>query len=424
MGRTPNNLHPAASPLHFFGAEVRRMRQELGLSQAELGVRLLQSQDLVRKVESAVRIPSHELVLRCDKVLNADGMLLRLWPILEREGHLRSSQATPTRTKSFHPERADRPVLDWLLASSSRCPISFERDDAFEAHDRLAQMRELDHLHGAGEGYPEMTNFLQRRLRPLIERAPQVAIGLLELAGYEAVDLGADGVAQHRYLQALAVATASGEQLYGGYLVGVSLGHLALHCGFAEQTARLATAALHGTRECASPAVRAALLAVLARAHARLGNQDECLDALDGAERDLARSRLDEEPNWIAYFGEADLADEKAHCFFDLGQQALAQREATAALALMPTSRVRRLAIDTALYGSSLARGGELDEACAVGRRAVDYAAMTRSFRGAHRIAMMMAELQPRAATQPVRDLTDYVRTRFPAVPTLSGVGR
>jgi transcriptional regulator with XRE-family HTH domain len=422
MGRTPNDLHPAASPLHFFGAEVRRLRQEQGLSQAELGVRMLQSQDLVRKVESAARIPSREFVSRCDEVLNADGMLVRLWPMLEREGRLRSSQAAPAQAKGFHPEGTDRPVLDWLLASS-RSPTSPERDDAFEADDRLAQMRELDHLHGAGGGYPEMTDFLKRRLRPLVERAPRVAIGLLELAGYEAVDLGADGVAQQRYLQGLAVATASGERLYGGYVVGVSLGHLALHCGFAAQAVRLATAALHGTQECASPAVRAALLAVLARAHARLGNQDGCLDALRGAERDLARSRLGEEPSWIAYFGEADLADEEAHCFFDLGQQALAQRKVTAALALMPTSRVRRLAIDTALYSSSLARDDEVDEACAVGRRAVDYAAMTRSFRSAHRIAMMMAELQPRATTQSVRDLTEYVRTWFPAVPTLSGVG-
>jgi hypothetical protein len=251
-----------------------------------------------------------------------------------------------------------------------------------------------------------------------------VAIGLLELAGYEAVDLGADGVAQQRYLQGLSVATASGERLYGGYLVGVSLGHLALHCGFADQAARLATAALRGTEDCATPAVRAALLTVLARAHARLGNENQCVDALGSVERELGRSRPGEEPGWIGYFGEADLADEKAHCFFDLGQHKQAQREATTALALMPASRVRRLAIDSALYASSLVRDGEIDGACGVGYRAVDYAAATMSFRGAHRIALMMAELQPQSATRPVRELTDYVRTHFPSVPTLTGTER
>jgi transcriptional regulator with XRE-family HTH domain len=423
MGRTPKELHPAVSPLHFFGAEVRRLRHEQGLSQAELGRHLLQSQDLVRKIEGAVRMPSHEFVDRCDEVLSADGMLRRLWPMLERESRLRTVRSTPSRTADFRPEATDRPVLDWLLALPPGLPSGPAADEV-EADDRLARMRELDHLHGAGEAYPAMNDFLQRRLRPLTEQAPRVAIGLLELAGYEAVDLGADGAAQQRYFQALGVATASGERLYGGYLVGVSLGHLALHCGFAEQAARLATAALQGTRDCVSPAVRAALLAVQARAYARLGNQAGSLSALREVERDLDRSRPGEEPSWIGYFGEADLADEKAHCFFDLDRQELAQREASAALALMPASRLRRRAIDTALLASSLARAGDVDGACVMGRRAVDYAAGTRSFRGAHRIALMMAELQPQGAVKPVRELTEYVRVRFPAVPTLSGFGQ
>ena len=423
MGQTPKDLEPSASPLHFFGAEVRRLRLLSGLSQADLGVRLMHSKDLVGKVEAALRMPSRDFVERCDEILTADGMLRRLWPMLERENRLRNSHqlSTSNRGKGFHPEATDRPVLDWLLATTEEThPDGTDDVMVAGAADKLQQMRAADHSHGAGENYPDVSDYVRRRLRPLADQAPHIAVGFLELAGYEAVDLGADGTAQQHYLHALRVATTRGERLYGGYLIGVSLAHLALHCGVAEQAVRLATAALRGTADRATPAVRAAFRVVLARGHARLGNQVACFAALRSVERDLACSTPADEPQWIGYFGEADLADEKAHCFFDLGQHQLAQREVTAALALMESSRVRRLAIDTALYASSLARSGGIDEAAVVARAAVDHAASTASFRSAHRIALMLGELQPYAGVQPVRELADYVRARFPIVPTIS----
>lgn len=98
----------------------------------------------------------------------------------------------------------------------------------------------------------------------------------------------------------------------------------------------------------------AACRTVLARAHTRRGDEPARATALLQAEADLARSRPGEEPTWIGYFGEADLADENAHCFFDLGLHELAQREATRAVELLEPHRIRRLAIDTAPHATSL----------------------------------------------------------------------
>ena len=62
MGQTPKELEPARSVLHHFGAEVRRLRQELGMSQADLGQALFAHKDLIRKIEAAERMPSAEMV--------------------------------------------------------------------------------------------------------------------------------------------------------------------------------------------------------------------------------------------------------------------------------------------------------------------------------------------------------------------------
>lgn len=391
------------------------------MSAADLGQAVFMHRDLVRKVEAAERMPSEELVERCDTILDAQGALSGLLPLLKRERAMRLARDHVSGTSVFRSEATDRPVLDWLLSAGEGATARrADNPIGAEAAAMLQQLRGADHVNGAGATYPKVAGLLGHDLDTLIDIAPHVATGYLELAGYEAVDLGVDGLAQQHYLRALDVVTRSGDKLYGGYLIAVSLAHLALHCGDADQAGRLAQAALHGTERVASPAVRAAFRTVLARAHARRGDQAACAAALLQVEADLARSNPAEEPSWISYFGSADLADEKAHCFFDLGLNELAQREIVEATGLLEPSRVRRLAIDTALYAASLARSRQVEHACAVAHRAVDYAAKVASFRSAHRIVMMVAELQPFATLPEVRALIEDVRTRLPSLVSLA----
>lgn len=178
---------------------------------------------------------------------------------------------------------------------------------------------------------------------------------------------------------------------------------------------RMALAALTGSETNATPAARAALHAVAARAQARLGREAACAAHLAVAERQLARSRAGEEPPWIRYFTAAYLADELAHCFHDLGQPRQTQRHLGAALAGLRPSHVRRLAIDTALLASSLATAGRIDEACATARTAVDHAAATLSHRCVQRIVDVQVDLDPYRGEPEVQELGEYVRHRLPA---------
>ncbi|MEU0517280.1 helix-turn-helix transcriptional regulator [Streptosporangium sp. NPDC006007] len=81
------DLDPSASPLAFFGAEVRRYRTEKGWSQEKLGEQICYSLAMVGMIETARRVPSRDFTARCDEVLETGGALSRLWPLLSREAY-------------------------------------------------------------------------------------------------------------------------------------------------------------------------------------------------------------------------------------------------------------------------------------------------------------------------------------------------
>ncbi|MEU7923188.1 helix-turn-helix domain-containing protein [Micromonospora zamorensis] len=454
MGQAPRDLQPSLSERHFFGAELRQLRERAGLSQARLGAMIRFSADLVRRVETADRFPSREFVEACDKALEAGGSLMRLLPLLEtsrnnvREpptGHLGVTNMLPTYSEQpsgtpgmlvrvpFQPGVLDRAALDWLNTTASPLLSMAERpgspdqvceEDLFSAETALAMFRQLDHTHGAGRVHAQVQRFIEDELNRLLAKTPgsaaigrrlnTLAAGFFELCGYQAVDTGAHGLAQRRYLRALRLTEAADDRLYGSYLLAVNIGHLALHCGHPAPALRMALAAVHGGQTRATPAVRAGLHAVVARSHARLGQQGECLNHLDIAERQLARSRPEDEPTWIRYFTSAYLADEIAHCFHDLGRPQETQRHLRDALAALSPTHVRRLAIDTALLASSLAAAGSIDEACAAARQAVDHTAKTASHRCLQRVVEVQADLEPYRCELEVREFGEYVRDQLP----------
>jgi transcriptional regulator with XRE-family HTH domain len=71
-------LNPQASPAALFGAELRALRQQRGLSLAAVGKLVHVSGDLVGKIEKADRRPQPDLVTRLDHALQADGIIERL----------------------------------------------------------------------------------------------------------------------------------------------------------------------------------------------------------------------------------------------------------------------------------------------------------------------------------------------------------
>jgi transcriptional regulator with XRE-family HTH domain len=100
-------LDPGASPLAFFGAELRRHRVAAGMSQDELGRAISFSGALVGRIEMAERMPSQDFAHRCDEALDAGGFFGRFRDLVKRE-------AFPTWFGPFveHEEKASK-IYNW-----------------------------------------------------------------------------------------------------------------------------------------------------------------------------------------------------------------------------------------------------------------------------------------------------------------------
>jgi len=430
------------------GRRLASFRVAAGLTQYALAEAVHYTRSTVGNIEVGRQNAPREFWSKCDGLLRAGGALLDGYDQLQqlrtmvnraeaaativgiRGATSGPSARSPLSYVPFQPAALDRPALDWLLGGEpARVTEPSGRvvtdEDVAAASAQLVGLRGRDHRCGAGEVHHVVDAFISGDLRAVLAGTPassqvtrqmyQVAVGAYELAGYQAVDIGADGVAQRRYLRALSLAGIAGDRAYGAYLLGVSIGHLALHCGHPERGLRMVQTAIHGAARQTTPAVTAALHAVLARAYARLGDESACTAGLLTAEAALGCSEANAEPTWIRYLTPAYLADEVAHCQFDLGHHRDAQRHVAQAISGVARLHTRRRAIDTALLASSLARRAQLDEACARGRDAVDLAARTSSMRCVQRAAQLRVELEPYLSYPPVGEFMEYIREVLPA---------
>lgn len=73
-----NELDPSASPLDFYGSELRRLREGAGLNQAELGGCIFCTGSLVGQIETAKKVPTRDFSERLDAALGTDGTFSRL----------------------------------------------------------------------------------------------------------------------------------------------------------------------------------------------------------------------------------------------------------------------------------------------------------------------------------------------------------
>ncbi|MFF4268484.1 helix-turn-helix domain-containing protein [Streptomyces sp. NPDC001536] len=79
-----NVLDPGASPLDYYGFELRRLREAAGLTQKQLGDIVNYTASLVGQIETARKVPTPEFSERVDVALGTDGLLSRLVDLVLR----------------------------------------------------------------------------------------------------------------------------------------------------------------------------------------------------------------------------------------------------------------------------------------------------------------------------------------------------
>jgi tetratricopeptide (TPR) repeat protein len=128
---------------------------------------------------------------------------------------------------------------------------------------------------------------------------------------------------------------------------------------------------------------------------AGLADRTGCEQALARAQALYERGHSDADPEWMSFYGEAELEGLEAQCWSTLGDWGRAARHARRAARLQDPHFTRNIALYTAELADDLARGGRPDEAAAAGMKVLDLLGEVQSSRVQTMLAATARVLRP-----------------------------
>ncbi|MBW8703810.1 hypothetical protein MBT84_29870 [Streptomyces sp. MBT84] len=144
-----NVLDPGASPLDYYGFELRRHREAAGLTQKQLGDIVNYTGSLVGQIETARKLPTPEFSERVDAALGTGGLLSRLVALVMRSQlpawfqHVAELEARATEICTFQ-----MGMIHGLLQTEAYARATLGALDRTRLDDRtavrLARQRILD----------------------------------------------------------------------------------------------------------------------------------------------------------------------------------------------------------------------------------------------------------------------------------------
>lgn len=277
----------------------------------------------------------------------------------------------------------DDPVAPLVDEGPLRGPTAGAR-----IRDFTATLMDLDFRYGGGATRRSLLHYFQDEVVPLLHaKHPDAlrrdvfgaAAEVAQLLGWTAYDAGRHNAATRYFVQGLRLAHEANDRALGGRLLS-NLSHQANFLGKADDAIRFARAAQQAAGSQTSKTVQAMLLTMEARGLASRGDTAACARVLHQAETLFDQCDKADNPQWIGYFNEEELAGEAAHCFRDLGQFARAQEFAQRAMHPTRTPPRTKAFIEMILASAAL-NAGELDEAITLATTAWATASTLQSYR-------------------------------------------
>ncbi|RLV08897.1 transcriptional regulator [Streptomyces griseocarneus] len=213
--------------------------------------------------------------------------------------------------------------------------------------------------------------------------ADRLHAGAGELAisvGWLAHDSGRFADARSHYAEALATARVAGDPALEAHAF-CNTAFLARDAGRPREAVRAAQAAQQAGRQLASSRLMSLLTLREAGGWAGLGDRRACEAALARARTLFERGGTGTDPEWMSFFGMAELEGLEAQCWSALGAWQRAADHARRAVELQDPHFARNIALFTAQLAGDLAHNGEPEEAAAAGNRALDLLAEVHSTR-------------------------------------------
>ncbi|MGW0609546.1 hypothetical protein [Streptomyces sp. NPDC002788] len=252
--------------------------------------------------------------------------------------------------------------------------------DAGALEEAVRRIRLLDDRHGADGLYRRAAAPL-RAAYALLDAgttrqatADRLYSGAGELAisvGWLAHDSGRFDDARSHYAEALATARMTGDPGLEAHAF-CNTAFLARDTGRPREAVRAAQAAQRVARPVGSARLMSLLALREAGGWAGLADRVGCEQALTRAQTLFERGPSDSDPEWMSFYGEAELEGLEAQCWSTLGDWPRAARHARRAAELQDPHFTRNIALYTAELADDLARGGRPDEAAVAGMRVLD----------------------------------------------------
>jgi hypothetical protein len=292
------------------------------------------------------------------------------------------------------------PVLDQTV----RAPIGIGAGDGLSlrqsADGVLRFFLQLDDEMGGDVLYVPLARYVAR-LAVNAQQDPGdglPAFGQLsQMTGWLALDANLHAEARRYLTTAVYVAHEAHEPA----LAASSLAYMSLqetYCGHRASALALAETALTTGAGAMTPLVETTLSTRLARAHAGLGNSMQCLRSLEGSRAAFEKAGSDEEPLWVSYVDEIEVAAQEGACYLDLSlvrEAAVSLRRAVELLERDAPRRVR----DRVHYLSRLAKcylaEREVEQACATADDALTLSRAIGSARVIERLSEFNEALAP-----------------------------
>ncbi|MDJ1133307.1 tetratricopeptide repeat protein [Streptomyces iconiensis] len=277
---------------------------------------------------------------------------------------------------------------------ASAAPRSAAKAYAGDAEARaveqaVRQIRLLDDRHGgagiyrrAGESLRAAYELLDAgtRRQSVTDRLHTGAGELAISVGWLAHDSGRYHDARSHYAEALATARVAGDAALEAHAF-CNTAFLARDAGRPREAVRAAQAGLQAARGLGSDHLMSLLSLREAGGWAGLGDRPGCQQALARAQHLFARGRSEADPEWMTFFGEAELEGLEAQCWSALHDWERAAEHAERAVQLQDPHFTRNRALFTAELAGDLAAQGEAEEAAAAGSRALDFLGPVQSTR-------------------------------------------
>lgn len=356
-----------------FGPELRRLRQEAGLTLTEFSVALNYDKGHLSKVERGERSASPDLARRCDAFLGANGDLWRLAVRPESDSDTTEAPSTPSPWlvgRRAVLSAGTGALIDVGLKLSSQAPTAVD--------PLLSSFRaQFDQLRKLGQ------STAPKVLLPLLETQTRMIAGLAagaasttrvpalllasrfaEFTGWMSQEAGDNSAALGWMGEATALAHAGGDPHLGSYAF-VRRALVTLYSGDAAGTIALARRAQSSKLP---PRIRGLAAQREAQGHALIGNEHDCLRSLDRAREllDSDDARGGNEP----VIGTTHVSDPAVMttgwCLYDLGRPKAAAKILDRECHRLPPHALRTRARYGFRKALAHAASGEAEHACTI----------------------------------------------------------